>query len=157
MKNRLPLGKKATAAVVTIAAVVCVSVLLRSGSGQSARTNPPQTLGSPANNPRSEATVDLAQGQLSAIKIEPVGTYRFPVEREAIGSIDYDEDLAVQVFSPYQGKIIAALANLGDEVQKGQPLYTVDSPDLIQAESALISTTSTLELTTKHLARVKDL
>ena len=46
---------------------------------------------------------------------------------------------------------------LGDEVQKGQPLYTIDSPDLIQAESTLIGAAATFELTSKELARAKDL
>src|SRR5208337_4510896 len=100
---------------------------------------------------------ELAPGQLNAIKIESVATSLFPVERTAIGSIDYDEDLSVQVFSPYQGKILTALASLGEDVQKGQPLYTIDSLDLIQAESTLIGAAATFALTSKELARVKDL
>jgi membrane fusion protein, heavy metal efflux system len=63
----------------------------------------------------------------------------------------------VQVFTPYQGKIIAALAQLGDEVQKGQPLYTIDSPDLVQAESTLIGAAATLDLTSKELERARKL
>jgi membrane fusion protein, heavy metal efflux system len=101
--------------------------------------------------------VELLPGQLGAIRIEQVGTYLFPLEKEAVGSIDYDEDLWVQVFSPYAGKIIAALADLGDEVKKGQPLYTIASPDLIQAESTLIGAAATFALTSKELARAKDL
>jgi len=128
---------------------------MKPGSGQPAPTNLPQGLGSASNAPTSAATVDLSPSQLNAIKIEPVGTYRFPVERAAIGSIDYDEDLSVQVFSPYSGKIITALANLGDEVQKGQPLYTIASPDLLQAESNLIGAAATLALTSKELARAQ--
>jgi membrane fusion protein, heavy metal efflux system len=46
---------------------------------------------------------------------------------------------------------------LGDAVQKGQPLYTIDSPDLIQAESTLIGAAATYELTAKELARARDL
>lgn len=141
----------------TVAAIVFAIVLLRSGSDQGAATHPPQGAGSVSNGVQSEATVDLAPGQLSAIKIEPVKTCLFPVEKTAIGSIDYDEDLSVQVFPPYQGKIITAYASLGDEVQKGQPLYTIDSPDLIQAESTLIGAAATFALTSKELARVKDL
>jgi len=143
--------------VVTVAAIVFATVLMKSGSGQPVNPNPPQGAVSASNASPTEATVDLEPGQLNAIKIEPVGTYLFPVEREAIGSIDYDEDLSVQIFPPYQGKIITAFANLGDEVQKGQPLYTVDSPDLIQAESTLIGAAATFVLTSKELARAKGL
>lgn len=104
-----------------------------------------------------EALVELAPSQLNAIKIGPVETNSFPVEREALGTIDYDQDLTVQVFSAYQGKIISTLANLRDAVRAGQPLYTVDSPDLIQAESTLISAAATSSLTTKELARAREL
>ena len=103
------------------------------------RRNPPPT----PSHPKRPWT--WRRAKLNAIKIEPVETYIFPVERTAVGSIDYDEDLSVQVFSPYQGKIITAFANLGDEVQKGQPLYTIDSPDLIQAESTLIGAAATFD------------
>jgi membrane fusion protein, heavy metal efflux system len=46
---------------------------------------------------------------------------------------------------------------LGDEVQKGQALYTIDSPDLVQAESVLIAAAAALELTNSELNRAKAL
>jgi len=105
----------------------------------------------------AEATVDLSATQLAAIKIEPVGTYMFPVENEAVGNIDFDEDLSVQVFPPYQGTIIDTLAEIGNDVKKDQPLYSIKSPDLIQAESNLIGAAATFELTNKELARARNL
>jgi cobalt-zinc-cadmium efflux system membrane fusion protein len=102
-------------------------------------------------------SLQLSDSQLASIKIAPVGHDSFSVEKEAVGSIDFDEDLSVQVFTPYQGKIIAAFAQLGDVVQKGQPLYTIDSPDLVQAESTLIGAAATLDLTNKELERARAL
>ena len=133
------------------------SVLPQKATPLPPRPNLPQRPVSASESPNSEATVDLSPGQLNAIKIQNLGTYRFPVEKDAVGSIDYDEDLSVQVFSPYQGKIITAFASLGDKVQKGEPLYTIDSPDLIQAASTLIGAEATFELTSKELKRAKDL
>jgi len=101
--------------------------------------------------------VELNPSQLSAIKIGPVGTYEFPVDKDTVGSISFADDLSVQVFPSYQGKIIKCLSELGDQVQKGQPLYTIESPDLIQAESNLIGAAATLDLTTKELTRAKEL
>lgn len=143
--------------VATLAAIGVAIVILESRSGQSAMTERPQGSAAASESSKSEATVDLSPGQLNAIKIQPVGTYRFPLEKEAVGSIDYDEDLSVQVFSPYQGKIITAFASLGDKVAKGEPLYTIDSPDLIQAASTLIGAAATFELTSKELTRAKGL
>ena len=79
------------------------------------------------------------------------------MEKEAVGNIDFDEDLSVQVFPAYQGTIIETFVELGAEVRKGQPLYTIKSPDLIQAESTLIGAAATFELTNKELARVQGL
>lgn len=99
--------------------------------------------------------VDLTESQRSAVKVETAGSHVFPIEKSAVGSIDFDEDMSVQVFTPYQGKIIAAFAKIGDEVKKGQTLFTIDSPDLLQAESTLIAAAGVLELTTHNLARLK--
>lgn len=143
--------------IVTVAAIVFAAVLLKSG-GQSANTNPPQEAGATSKAPpQPKTTVELSASQLNAIKIETVGTHLFPVEKEAVGNIAFDDDLSVQVFPPNQGKILKTLVELGDDVQKGQPLYTIDSPDLIQAESTLIGAAATLDLTAKELARARDL
>ena len=101
--------------------------------------------------------MDLSPSQLNSIKIEPVGSYLFPVEKEAVGNIDFADDLSVQVFPAYQGTIIKSFVELGVSVQKDQPLYTIKSPDLIQAESNLIGAAATFDLTNKELARVQGL
>src|ERR1035438_3331684 len=157
MNSPLQLGRRATVVVVTVAAIVCAAVLLKSGSGQPAPARPPQRPGPVSNAPQSEATVDLSSNQLNAISIEAVGTYLFPVEKEAVGSITFVDDLSVQVFPPNQGKLIKTFVELGDQVQKGQPLYTIDSPDLIQAESTLIGAAGAFRLTSQELARAKGL
>jgi cobalt-zinc-cadmium efflux system membrane fusion protein len=102
-------------------------------------------------------SVDLSDAQLSAVKVEPVGERQFPREKEAVGSIDFNEEMSVQVFTPYAGRIIGLFASVGDDVKKGQTLFTIDSPDLLQAESTLIAAAGVLDLTTRNLARLKDL
>jgi len=142
-------------AVLIGAAMVLVLALLESAC--SSRGEATNTKAAPSMNSTADPTVDLSPSQLNSIKIEPVGSYAFPVEKEAVGNIDYDEDLSVQVFPAYQGTIIKTLVELGAEVHKDQPLYTIKSPDLIQAESNLIGAAATYQLTTKELARAKDL
>jgi cobalt-zinc-cadmium efflux system membrane fusion protein len=101
--------------------------------------------------------VELSPSQLGAIKIEPVGTHGFFVEKEAVGSISYVDDRSVPVFPPYQGKLLKTFVELGDAVQAGQALYTVDSSDLIQAESTLLAAAASFEMTTNELGRVREL
>lgn len=105
----------------------------------------------------TQPVVDLTASQLKTIKIEPVGSYPFSVEKEAVGSIALVDDLSVQVFPPYQGKILKTFVELGDHVEKGEALYTIESPDLIQAESTLISAAASFQLTRKELERAKGL
>jgi cobalt-zinc-cadmium efflux system membrane fusion protein len=159
MKYPVHISKMATRCVTAAAIAIVVTGLLASGCsrGQAADGTTPQESGAKPNPSQSATTVDLLPSQLNAIKIEPVGSYMFPVEKEAVGNIDFDGDLTVQVFPAYQGTIINMLVELGAEVQKGQALYTITSPDLIQAESNLIGAAATFDLTNKELARVKGL
>jgi len=102
-------------------------------------------------------TVELTDSQLASVRVEPVGQREFPIENESVGSIDFNQDMSVQVFTPYQGRIIGLFAKVGDEVGKGQTLFTIDSPDLLQAESSLIAAAGVLDFTTRNLARLKQL
>ena len=101
--------------------------------------------------------LELSESQLTAVKVEPVALRDFPVEKEAVGSIDFNEDMETQVFTPYQGKIIALFAEVGSDVKKGQTLFTIDSPDLLAAESNLIAAAGVLDLTSRNLARLQEL
>ena len=97
----------------------------------------------------AEPSVELSETQLKAIKIEPAAGHVFPQEQQAVGSIDFDQELLTQVFTPYQGRILKAYASVGEMVTKDRILFTIDSPDLVQAESTLIATASVLDLTAK--------
>jgi membrane fusion protein, heavy metal efflux system len=102
-------------------------------------------------------SIELNDKQLASVKVETVGEHVFPVERVAVGGIDFNEELTVQVFTPYQGKIIDVYAKVGDEVKRGQTLFTIDSPDLLAADSNLIAAAGVLDLTTRNLERLKKL
>lgn len=158
MKYRVHIGKRFALVLVATATAVA-GVLLESvrSHGQATSESTSPHTGSKYSPSSSEAAVELSPSQLNTIKIEPVGNDLFPVEEDAVGSIDYDEDLSVQVFPDYQGTVIATLVQLGAEVHIDQPLYTIKSPDLIQAESTLIAAAATYVLTSKELARVQGL
>jgi cobalt-zinc-cadmium efflux system membrane fusion protein len=155
MKYPVHVSKRFAVVSVTAAAIIVATGLLESGCsrGQAANADTPAK----SSSSPSEATLDLSPSQLNSIKIEPVGSYLFPVEKEAVGNIDFADDLSVQVFPAYQGTIIKSFVELGVSVRKDQPLYTIKSPDLIQAESNLIGAAATFDLTNKELARVQGL
>ncbi len=97
--------------------------------------------------------VDLSEKQAGTLKIGPVGSCEFALLKTAVGTIDFNENMLVQVFSQYSGKILKAFYNIGDEVKAGDILFTIDSPDLLQAESALLASSGVLELQKRTLAR----
>jgi membrane fusion protein, heavy metal efflux system len=154
--RRLLQGNTKTIGAVVIIAIIGIAAVVLSGRG-STNASTVRANGSAADASKSDPAVDLSPSQLNSIKIAPVGSYRFDVEKEAVGNISLADDLSVDVFPQYSGTIIKALVELGVHVQKDQPLYTIKSPDLIQAESTLIGAAATDELTTKELARAKDL
>ena len=119
--------------------------------------NKPAEGGASAQAASAAPTVELSAKQLDLITIGQVGQQAFAQQQQAVGNIDFDEDRSVQVFSPYQGKIIAALVQLGDHVRKGQPLYTIESPDLMNASSALIAAQGVEDMSLKAVDRARKL
>jgi membrane fusion protein, heavy metal efflux system len=153
MAPPMTIDRVRAAAVVALLAVAVIAYwTLRPGEKPKPGAAPPAAQNSAAQN-----SVDLSDSQLTAVKVAPVEEREFPVEKDAIGSIGFNQDMTVEVFTPYQGRIIALFAEVGDDVGKGQTLFTVDSPDLLQAESTLIAAAGVLELNTKNLDRLRDL
>jgi cobalt-zinc-cadmium efflux system membrane fusion protein len=147
---------RAAVAAALLAIAVIAYWTLRPANAPKPGPGVPQAAGQNATS-RDPDSVDLSDSQLASVKVEPVEEREFPVEKDAIGSIGFNEDMTVQVFTPYQGRIIALFAEVGNDVTKGQTLFTIDSPDLLQAESTLIAAAGVLELNTKNLERLRDL
>jgi membrane fusion protein, heavy metal efflux system len=101
--------------------------------------------------------VDLSDKQAAALKIAAAAPRDFTLFKTAVGTIDFNEDLLVQVFSQYPGKILKANFNIGDDVKAGDILFTIDSPDLLQAESTLLADAGVLELEKRTLSRTINL
>jgi membrane fusion protein, heavy metal efflux system len=104
-----------------------------------------------------EQALDLSEKQTGALKFGPLGRHEFAIQKTSIGTIDFNENMLVQVFSQYPGKILRAFYNIGDDVKQGDILFTIDSPDLLQAESTLLAAAGVLELQKKTLQRLTTL
>ncbi|MBV8032496.1 MAG: efflux RND transporter periplasmic adaptor subunit, partial [Betaproteobacteria bacterium] len=108
-------------------------------------------------DPLTAQSVELSPQEFAKYAVKPVADREFVIQRETVGTIDFNQEMSVQVFTPFQGKILELFARAGDDVRKGQPLFTIDSPDLLQAESTLLSAAGTYRTTTKALERAKQL
>lgn len=141
--------------IVIIALIWTKAFFFPGSSETTAAVKSPVT--SSAQSSRGDDAVDLSEKQSASIKVGPVETRDFEVFKTSVGTIDFNENMLVQVFSQYPGKILKAFYNVGDDVKKGDVLFTIDSPDLLQAESTLLAAAGVLELQKKVLARASGL
>jgi membrane fusion protein, heavy metal efflux system len=161
-RRTITIGAAAGVAVLSFAAGVYFAVnygsapKLEGGVAKAVASTETTSKGRSDSTPASDS-VELSETQLKSVKVAAIEEREFPIQKEAVGSIDFNEDLLTQVFTNYQGRIIGLFAKVGDEVKKGQVLFTIDSPDLLQACSTVISAAGVLQLTTKNLARLKSL
>ncbi|MBN8885680.1 MAG: efflux RND transporter periplasmic adaptor subunit [Rudaea sp.] len=136
----------ATGAIGSLACILCAC-----GSAHDAQT---KTAGAPA---AADGCVVLTPAQAKQVAVHAAALHEFVAHVDAVGYVDFDQDATVQVFTPYQGRVRQVFAALGDKVKKGQPLFSVDSPDLVQAQSSLITAAGVLALTTRTLERAKQM
>ncbi|WP_375783686.1 efflux RND transporter periplasmic adaptor subunit [Bradyrhizobium sp. Pha-3] len=101
--------------------------------------------------------VALSDKQAASLKTMAAEQRSFRTLKNAVGSIDFNQNMLVQAFTSNPGRIVDTPLNVGDEVAKGDRLFTIDSPDLLQAESSLLASAGVLELQTRTLARVRQL
>jgi membrane fusion protein, heavy metal efflux system len=148
-------GILTVAAALAVAAFLVAKFVVFQAPVAATNQEPPAARSAPA--PEQEQAVDLSEKQMGLIKVGPVDTRDFEILKTAVGTIDFNENMSVQVFSQYPGKILKAFYNVGDEVQRGDVLFTIDSPDLLQAESTLLAAAGVLELQKRVLARVTGL
>jgi membrane fusion protein, heavy metal efflux system len=153
--HQLDSGRRRRVLVAGAAMVLAALIGIRYFVAEAGEAQRPK-IPAPASRADTDA-LELSDAQLELIHVGPVSETAFPLEREAVGSIDFNEDLAAQVFPPYQGRIVQLHAKVGDNVTRGQVLFTIESPDLIQADSTLIAAAGVLDLTTHALERAKQL
>ena len=84
-----------------------------------------------------------------------VGQLVFRAEHTTEGKIAVDEDRSTLVYSPYAGRVTKLLAKPGDIVTAGQPLFVVESPDMVQAQNDFITAVAGLNKANSALALAK--
>src|SRR5262245_50883338 len=137
--HRLPLARPVRAALATdrrpaggVLAVLLAIALAGCWPSASAVT-PAQP---PAKDPN---IVRVSQDQLHQLDIMPVSSHKFRVYKVAVGQIAFNEDASTLVATPFTGRVTRVIAKIGDVVKPGDPLFEVDSPEVVQAQTDLIS------------------
>ncbi|MCK1349105.1 efflux RND transporter periplasmic adaptor subunit [Bradyrhizobium sp. 193] len=100
----------------------------------------------------------------AALTIEPVKAKTFRAEYVTEGKVAVDEDRSTPVFSPYAGRVTKLLAKPGEVLKQGQPLFTIEAADTVQAQNDFIAAMSSqnkaksaIDLADIQFKRAKDL
>jgi membrane fusion protein, heavy metal efflux system len=99
----------------------------------------------PPPPPKDPNVVRVSQEQLHQLDIMPVASHKFRVYKIAVGQIAFNEDASTLVATPFTGRVTRVIAKIGDVVKPGDPLFEVDSPEVVQAQTDLISALHAVE------------
>jgi cobalt-zinc-cadmium efflux system membrane fusion protein len=134
----------------------------------SCKTDAPPAKAPPAAAPAATAgqiTIPADSPQLRQIRSEPVTLAQVPVGSvSAPGKVEANANRRSNLVLPVAGRVNAVLVKIGDFVKQGQPVLTVESPDidaavsgLQQAQASVTQTKSVLAKAQMDLDREKDL
>jgi membrane fusion protein, heavy metal efflux system len=110
----------------------------------------------PDPGPSISGTTIRFPGRVEGLRTEPVQdagstTLSLP------GRLAWDEDRTVRVFSPFAGRVIKPLVQVGDPVRAGQPLVEVAAPEFGQATADARKADAEYTLADDTLKRVREL
>src|SRR3989440_9882936 len=105
--------------------------------------------------PKSPDSVRVNIDQLHQLGIVSVVTDQFRIQKPAIGQIAFNEDASTVVLTPFSGRVTRLIAKIGDDVKRGDPLFEIDSPEVVQAQTDLIAALHGLEKSKSQLALAK--
>ena len=83
--------------------------------------------------------VRVVADQMHQLEIVKVGPYAFRVQRSAIGHIAFNEEATTNVLTPFSGRVIRLIANVGSQVKRGDPLLEIDSPEQVAPQNEFIA------------------
>jgi membrane fusion protein, heavy metal efflux system len=137
------LSRRVQGLVVVALAVVAIGVgILVFGAHQDRALSGDTDISSQAK--RVSRFYHPTQAEWATLVVEPVESRVFRSEHVTEGKIAIDEDRATLIFSPYAGRVVRLFAKPGDSVKRGQPLFTVEATDMVQAQNDFITAATAL-------------
>jgi membrane fusion protein, heavy metal efflux system len=130
----------AAALALLVVAAGAVYVLMREPQGNKGADT---EISSQSKQP-SQHLYRPTEAEWATLTIMPVELRPFRTERATEGKIAVDEDRSTPIFSPYAGRVTKLLARPGDSVAAGQPLFTIEATDMVQAQNEFITAISGL-------------
>jgi membrane fusion protein, heavy metal efflux system len=104
---------------------------------------------------KSGDTVQVKPDQTHQLAIVAVKLHPFRSMKQAIGQIAFNEDNSTVVLTPFSGRVTRLIAKTGDVVKRGDPLFEIDSPEVVQAQTDLIAAVHGVDKARSQLALTK--
>jgi len=149
-----------------ITSCAIVFLFLVAGCDRASEKAPPSSASVPrsGSNP-GRIVLPPGSPKLDRIRVVPVRTAEFPCEEvSAPGKVEANPNRISRVLMPVAGRVRQVHVRLGDTVQEGQTLLSIDSPEASaaitscrQAQSQLRQARSALGKAEADLARTRDL
>jgi membrane fusion protein, heavy metal efflux system len=91
-----------------------------------------------------DLTFKATDRQWASLRLQKIEDQVFQDAAVTDGKIAIDDELVTPVFSPYSGRVTKLTARPGDNVARGDPLYSIEANELAQGQNDLISAAATL-------------
>jgi len=93
------------------------------------------------------SNVTLTAAQQQNLHFSTIALTNYHKTVDTTGAVDFDNDRATTILAPISGPVTRLLVSLGDQVQAGQPLAEVASPDFAAAISTYRKALATAKIT----------
>src|SRR5436190_3170842 len=105
-------------------------------TAETSSSAPPKNAVEPQATPRGDVTIDPRRQQLIGVKTVPVVRQTVDQNVRATGAVRYDETKQADVNVKIEGWIRDLFVDFtGQPIQRGQPLFTLYSPDLLNTQN----------------------
>lgn len=138
---------------------MAVAVRLVAASALISACHPSQAAaeGTKLSTPAGQVWLKPAEVRDAKIEVQSIGPQVVEDSVLTSGVVTLDDQRSAHVFTPVTGRVIKILAELGKQVKKGDPLATIESPDVGSAVSDANKAEADLIAADHGLRRKKEL
>lgn len=153
MTDRFPFHIRQLKAAIAMCSALVVFVAGCKGKDEGSGAPPPAKVVEVSN--MSLITIDAKD--VAKFPIVTAGKIEAPAELSATGTVFPDVSREVPVISLANGRVVDIKTRLGDNVKKGQLLFSVQSPDVTNAFNTYVKAANDEQLTNRAYIRAEDL
>jgi len=131
--------------------------LLAAACGGQAKANKDD--GPPPSFQQRDGRVIVAEGSplRQRLTVQAVAAENVRSQLIAPAAVEAEPTRMAKIAPPLPGRVVSLFVHFGDTVKQGDRLFTLDSPDLVAAQSDFLKAKSALAQAERNLARQKDL